>query len=132
MTIDHYLIGKLAECMYGCDLSLQESIAIGCMLRNRVSESLGWADVLAMAFPLTPDNPHDPKFVACLWEAENIYYNRMADTTNGATQFSREPRILATVRVGNLYFFNGASQDTHVVVSSTQAPPDDLPVWDEP
>lgn len=103
MTVDHYLIGRLAEAMYGNGTSVRERLAVGCAIRNRAIGGVNWYNAITECGNLLPDNPADPAFQRCLWDAENIFHNREHDLSGGATQWASEPRS-ESVKVGGLYF----------------------------
>lgn len=108
MTIEHYLIGRLAEVMHSAGNKANVGEAVGCAIRNRV-QSLGisWYDAITQETAHLPANPFDRVFLQCLWTAENIFYGREYDTTAGSTHWTLEPRS-DSVAIGGVYFFTAS------------------------
>jgi hypothetical protein len=104
MNGEQYLIAKLADIMSGTDRSLEASIAVGCALRNRVQQVGDWWAVMRDHPSETPEDIRDPKFLKVLWKAEEIFYNRQADNTEGANAWHVRPFTDNYLKVDDLYF----------------------------
>lgn len=115
MTSEHYIIAKLAELMWSHDTE-REAIAVGCALRNRVGENLGWWDLIRDKSNHGDRHinidPRDPQFLTCLWKAEEIFYGRQADVTDGSNAWGRLPYDTVTHRIGGLNFYRRNSGNT--------------------
>lgn len=108
MTIEHYIIGRLAEVMFSVGQPARITDAVGCAIRNRVQVlGISWYDAISQETAHLPENPFDPAFMKCLWVAENIFYGREYDTTAGSTHWSLEPRS-DSVAIGGVYFFTAS------------------------
>ena len=118
MTSEHYIIAKLAELMWSYD-NEQEAIAVGCALRNRVGENLGWWDLIRdknnRGDQYINIDPRDPQFLIFLWKAEEIFYGRLADVTDGSNAWARYiylPHDTVTHHIGGLNFYRRNSGNT--------------------
>jgi hypothetical protein len=88
MNSEHYLIVKLAETM-AQGSTLESQIAIGCVIRNWAESRGDWWPFIQKG--MVPSDAHDPSFQKTLWAAEEIYYRRQPDVTEGGLDFFRDP-----------------------------------------
>ena len=86
------------------DRSLEAKTAIGCAVRNRVIEVGDWWAVIRPLPRQVPEDPRDPKFLQTLWKAEEIFYNRQADNTEGANIWDTRPSGDSYLKIDDLYF----------------------------
>lgn len=116
MNSEQYLIAKLADVMFDYGESRTERKALGCLYRNRAIE-LGWTHTLIDSSSF--NNPFDPDFTQCLWDAEDVFYNKAPDITNGANSWQSTP-ITGATKVGDIYFYKGKGEPTDLTISSPE------------
>lgn len=103
MTIEHYLIGRLAEAMFDGGKEQRERVGVGCVIRNRVLAGSDWYSEITKCNNLLPGSDRDPAFLKCLWAAEEVFYGRQYDETGGALCWSYLPQSNST-KIDALYF----------------------------
>lgn len=119
LNSEQYLIAKLAEVMNTADRSLEAKKGKGCAIRNRVQQVGDWWAVLNSLNKEEPKRSDDPKFLAILWAAEDIFYNRQADNTNGANTWFIRPISESYVKIDDLYFYFSSGQERPVSTPPT-------------
>lgn len=128
MNVEQYLIAKLADVMFAVGETKTERTAIGCVVRNRALDLTSWHDAIeTLKAHRREKNPHSPDFLSCLWAAEEIFYNRTPDMTQGATAFTQEP-LTGAVSVGKWFFTNKEARSE--IITAELVETDELEVFE--